>query len=1168
MKFTDLKVDGFGVWSGLAVDELSPGLNVFYGRNEAGKTTLMQFARAALYGFSSDRRARYLPPVHGGRGGGSLGMLTPQGRFRISRIDRDHPPLGEVTVAAADGTIQGEPQLRELLGDIDETIFNNVFAVGLGEMQELGTLDGTAAARLLYDLSTGLDRVSLAEVMHELAASRNRLLAVDDRPSVISELLAKRDQLCGDLDKLSNLTARHWQIAADRERLAGEIARAEAELAGVERESRVIELASALEPKWLARAALDEQLATLGPPSHLPPNSLLRMDRYRERIRGCRRRLKKIAIKRKNHGGELAALKINEPLWKQAPRILALAEHESWIAAAEHQLREAEGELGKLEQLSGAVNKPAPIGPAAIATLRGPAAELRRMSRAARAAKQSIGQIHEQAANHTEAFEKTLLEAGETDLPPALERAGNLTSQLRRRVQLDERLDRMSRHRADLEEQSHELLERQILPGWILASLGGIFMLGVLMLLAGLFLPTKIIGSFGWTLAVLGILAFGTAAAAKWLLEKAAARQLESCRKQLTMLEAQTKQAQQERDSLDEQLPKGGGSLTARLQAAEAQLAKLEALMPLDAKRATASQDKESAENQAVAARDELKAAHRRWQAALVAAGLPKNSSPKQIGQLVRESAAAHDTHRKLRKARDERDRRKRELAAFSARIEPLAIDAEVLPDSSSPCEQLRQLKKQVAEQETLVARRDAIRKRLRNLRAAKTKYSRLLRRFKRRRLALLHSAGVADETEFARRAAERGQVDKLHRRREAIDRELKEALVGVCSEADLAALVGPAAREHLPARRAQAADRLNAARAALHRLFEARGQFNEQLRALADDRGVARKRLELGVIEERLKEAIKRWQVLATTRMILDSIKQDYERNRQPETLREASGYLARMTEDRYRRVWTPLGEETLRVDDSAGQSLPIEVLSRGTREQLFLSLRLALVGLYSRRGQSMPLVLDDVLVNFDEDRAQAAAAVLQDFAAAGHQLFVFTCHEHLAAMFKSLGVAVRRLPNNAEIGSGVPPLQDAPQLASTPELVAIEQPKRRRSKPKPALEPLAKPQADDDAAFELAPLDELPLPPPIAAEILQPEPIQDEPIVASLLVNSVERAPRRPREHRADPPHKRVILRRFRRRWSAEEFDGELEDRVASAFALDERLADDDLNGDTSDI
>ena len=49
-------------------------------------------------------------------------------------------------------------------------------------------------------------------------------------------------------------------------------------------------------------------------------------------------------------------------------------------------------------------------------------------------------------------------------------------------------------------------------------------------------------------------------------------------------------------------------------------------------------------------------------------------------------------------------------------------------------------------------------------------------------------------------------------------------------------------------------------------------------------------------------------------------------------------------MTQDKYRRVWTPVGERVLRVEDSEGEGLSVEVLSRGVREQLFLSLRLAL--------------------------------------------------------------------------------------------------------------------------------------------------------------------------------------------------------------------------------
>ena len=70
MRIKQIDIDGFGVWNGLTLEDLSDHATVIYGPNEAGKTTLMQFVRAMLYGFTPERRKRYLPPVHGGRPGG------------------------------------------------------------------------------------------------------------------------------------------------------------------------------------------------------------------------------------------------------------------------------------------------------------------------------------------------------------------------------------------------------------------------------------------------------------------------------------------------------------------------------------------------------------------------------------------------------------------------------------------------------------------------------------------------------------------------------------------------------------------------------------------------------------------------------------------------------------------------------------------------------------------------------------------------------------------------------------------------------------------------------------------------------------------------------------------------------------------------------------------
>jgi hypothetical protein len=60
------------------------------------------------------------------------------------------------------------------------------------------------------------------------------------------------------------------------------------------------------------------------------------------------------------------------------------------------------------------------------------------------------------------------------------------------------------------------------------------------------------------------------------------------------------------------------------------------------------------------------------------------------------------------------------------------------------------------------------------------------------------------------------------------------------------------------------------------------------------------------------------------------------------------------------------------------------------------------------------MPLILDDVLVNFDNKRAGIAAKVLCDFAKSGRQIFLFTCHEHICRLFLSLNVPVCALPTS----------------------------------------------------------------------------------------------------------------------------------------------------------
>ncbi len=1075
MKINGLKIDGYGVWSGLEIEKLSDGVNVLYGPNEAGKTTLLQFVRSMLYGFSPSGR-RYFPPVHGGRPGGSIELAGPNGRFCLDRhYDENDDGANDVgnreqlTLTAADGTRQGEHLIKVLLSHVDEAIFNNVFAVGLREMQELGSLGDTEAADLLYNITAGLDRVSLVEVIRELENLRNRILDGAGGQCQISELLARREKLRQEIEELGRLTQRYGRLAAEQNSLQRELTRLEEENNAVEHQARVVELAITLRERWARRSALDDELSVLGVPETMPEDAVERIDVLNARIEKHSWRIGRLHSDREQLRAEAAELPINEALSRQSARIEALLEQESWIADLQEQIDKLEAEIAEIETALATEHKQLGLGKNAepgalprisagtLSAMRPPARTMRGHRQDLVKAKQAVTDANETARSLVRQIEAGLAARGRRDLAEAMDCAGELVSQLRRRLQIDERLDEMGRYQTELEGQSRQLVDRQMLPVWVLFALGAVFVFGMVLVMAGLFMPTSITGSVGWALAVFGLAGTGAAAGVKVVIERSNTRQLDTCQKQIGMLQMQIKTAKEERETLDAKLPRGGGPIAVRLDAAESDLAALEELTPLETRRTAALQEAEAAARRVAQAKSDLAAARRRWSEVLTGAGLPGGLMPKQVRQIARRCDQIGELQRRLAACHEELQRRRGEFDSLCGRIRRLVDDACIDVSADRPVEQLRLLGEAVVRQESHVERHGVLRRQAGQIRRKRAKHEAAVSKFKHLRRRLLHECGANDEQNFRRMAVQAARAEVLRRERDVVAGQINAAIGGICPEDAVEGLLEGDEAERLEVLRDEMLDRLGVLENQLQERFVKRGQLTEQLKTLADDRQLADKQLESAVLEKRLDDAVRRWQVLAVTCRTLETIRVVYEKERQPETLQEASGYLDRLTGGRYRRVWTPLGEDVLMVDDAEGNSLSVEVLSRGTREQLFLGLRLALAASYARHGAPLPLVLDDVLVNFDADRAKAAAAVLRDFAAAGHQLLVFTCHEHILKLFKSLKVPVSRLPDNAEA-------DPAPVTFEQPAKKSSRKSKRSARKPKVVEEPQEEELVEDE--------------------------------------------------------------------------------------------------------
>jgi len=141
------------------------------------------------------------------------------------------------------------------------------------------------------------------------------------------------------------------------------------------------------------------------------------------------------------------------------------------------------------------------------------------------------------------------------------------------------------------------------------------------------------------------------------------------------------------------------------------------------------------------------------------------------------------------------------------------------------------------------------------------------------------------------------------------------------------------------------------------------------------------------------LRELAETWSVTSIALALLRRTRERYEREHRPDVLKAAEELLSAWTGGRYVRILAPLGKQVQELERNDGVIVPLGGLSTGTAQQLYLALRFGLVDHFARQAESLPVVMDDILVNFDPERAERAARSIEDLATR-HQVLYFTCH------------------------------------------------------------------------------------------------------------------------------------------------------------------------------
>jgi uncharacterized protein YhaN len=163
----------------------------------------------------------------------------------------------------------------------------------------------------------------------------------------------------------------------------------------------------------------------------------------------------------------------------------------------------------------------------------------------------------------------------------------------------------------------------------------------------------------------------------------------------------------------------------------------------------------------------------------------------------------------------------------------------------------------------------------------------------------------------------------------------------------------------------------------------------------------------EIDELDQRVHEGARRWAVLTIAKHLLDATRDDYQRERQAPLMQLASDHFRHFTNGAYATVETVVGEEQIRIVESTGRVKDVRTeLSRGTAEQLYLALRFALIDEYAQHSEPMPVLMDDVMVNFDPDRAAAVCESVVELAER-HQVLVLTCHPETVSQLRRAAVS-----------------------------------------------------------------------------------------------------------------------------------------------------------------
>jgi uncharacterized protein YhaN len=1047
MKLRNWHIDGSGVFSGATLPEpgLGDGFNFLMGSNEAGKSTLLDFLRYTLFGYPSGHsRLPRREPLRGGNHGGMLIYEADGLTYHLYReaVNRRAFQLRQ------NGTQLTDTDLAQHLGHIGPELFRNILGFSLAELQDLRSLAEGDVRGLIFAASIGQSAGRIRSLEESLSRQADAIFREGARPT--AQNAPRVIKLCYELDRVEQELAQAIQASLTVPEKLRELGAKKATVETIDgRLEEVVYEIQRLDrlisgwPLWVERCHAEEERNELGDVSRFPADgdtiwAICKTEFDKARELGQARYGELSAIKEKlnqlpaefpllsltGHASELAATRSDYDV------AMTLAVNaRSGAADAQQSWKEISEELGAgwpedavrdfdisllAEDEARRLAKEVRDADLAISNKRAVSVTLAREAR----------RLSKDCASKAKQLE-TITQAGPVFEPGeiAQRRAslGEFREASRIREVLRNDLGRAQDHltQVNLFTSKREPVE-SYLPSWLLGALvaGAIGLAGA----------TLVFFYTGQQLA--GVMSAAFALVLVGLAVLVRSREIQGQRRQSSPPELKDAQdrcaaALKEVEDHERQWRVRATDAGVSWPVSENELTAWESRIAAEERRSADAKDllniyhelrdrRHAKYNEFHIAKDEFDEARRvysnareEWIDFLRVRRLPQTIQSETAIALfskvkeARRSLKDFDDNSTVAKEREEEAQSYiQELARCleQANISVADSYSKALAQFQRLGEQIDEQGKQFREEQRLVGERQVAKN---TLRAAIS----TAKAARRKMRALTEQMGVLDERDFFDLRDRAKKYWELTHTVNQKDTALA-TIFGKTLPSELRETWDSGARPDWETAKFQRENEHRTLTTERDDTLRDKTALEIEIDSQLNSDEVARLQLEAEELRAEIRKGIEEWLELATALELLERTREKFERENQSPALDEASRLFRVVTGGSYERIFIPLEstEAELTILPGSGPALSLNCLSRGTLEQLFLCIRLGYVQHYQKQQNvELPLLMDDVTVNFDPERVAKTFEVLAECSRQGQQILFLTCHEHLIDLLPS---------------------------------------------------------------------------------------------------------------------------------------------------------------------